>query len=205
MGGWRRASAFRRRALLARRSFTDGHIWTGRRPVLLGGWSSGCGDRWRSRRRSCWSLPGGFLRDRLGGLLGLMEGRPTLLGGGHDAGAPFLAQHTLRRLGRYWFGCCRFGLGGVVRGPPLLLSQGDALARRGAHGPFLCAGFRSGGRGLARSRLTSKVASQIADALFKGAEHVLQPNQRSLKEFRIVFLGLWHCLIILLGTRLSSG
>jgi len=53
-------------------------------------------------------------------------------------------------------------------------------------------------------RLASELAAQVGDTLFEGAEHMLQPDQRSMKEFRILLLSSWHCLIILLCARLSS-
>src|ERR1039457_5728663 len=92
-----------------------------RRPVLLG-WSGGCHDRrsyclGRFGGNALRGFLGGGLGRGLGGLLGLTERCPTLLGGGDDARAPLGAQHALLRFGRG-----RFGLRGVVGGPPLLLS-----------------------------------------------------------------------------------
>src|ERR1039458_2143262 len=98
-------------------------------------------------------LAGGLGRG-LGGLLGLTERCPTLLGGGDDARAPLGAQHALLRFGR-----SRLGLRGVVGGPPLLLSYRGGPAGGAAHGPLLCAGFRRGRGGLAGSRPPSKLAA----------------------------------------------
>src|ERR1017187_4668971 len=129
-----------------------------RRPVLLG-WSGGGHDRrsyclGRFGGNALRGFLGGGLGRGLGGLLGLTERCPTLLGGGDDARAPLGAQHALLRFGR-----SRLGLRGVVGGPPLLFSSPDAPAGGGAHGPLLCAGFRRGRGGLAGSRLPSKLAA----------------------------------------------